>query len=79
MGVACVETEDAKAMYKSEDRQKRSFQFMDCWKQLRGQAKWMAKLDELAGKTSNKKQKKPPIRVCLHLRSLLQMDMKLLL
>ncbi|XP_066381246.1 uncharacterized protein [Miscanthus floridulus] len=50
--------EDAKAMYKSKDGQKRSFQFMDCWKQLRGQAKWMAKLDELAGKSSNKKQKK---------------------
>jgi hypothetical protein len=58
MGAACVQIEDAKAMYKSEDGQKRSFQFMDCWKQLRGQAKWMAKLDELAGKSSNKKQKK---------------------
>ena len=30
MGVACVQIEDAKAMYKSEDGQKRSFQFMDC-------------------------------------------------
>jgi len=58
MGVACVQIEDAKALYKSEDGQNRSFQFMDCWKQLRGQAKWMAKLDELAGKSSNKKQKK---------------------
>ncbi|CAD6253871.1 unnamed protein product [Miscanthus lutarioriparius] len=51
--------EDSRALYKSEDPQKRSFQFENCWKQLRGQAKWMTKLDELvAAKSSNKKQKK---------------------
>lgn len=53
-----VQIAKACAMFKSEDEHKKAFQFMHCWRKLRTQPKWMAKLDELtAAKSSNKKQK----------------------
>ncbi|RCV21657.1 hypothetical protein SETIT_4G155000v2 [Setaria italica] len=46
------------ALYKSEDKENKSFQFMHCWNLLRTQPKWHDRMKELSGqKNSHKKQK----------------------
>lgn len=53
-----VQLNEACAVYKAEDKEKRSFSFMHCWTMLRFEPKWHAKMNQLAAnKDSHKKQK----------------------
>lgn len=49
---------DACTLYKAEDKNNKSFQFLHCWNILRNEPKWNDKLNQLAAnKSSNNKQK----------------------